>query len=74
MDCAGHWQHLQSSNFQFGIEVRNAACNQRFLEGKAVVQITAIEITIDHLLDITELVFGPERPCTNRITFAAQKP
>ena len=37
-------------NFQFGIEVRNAACNQRYLEGKAVVQITAIEITIDHLI------------------------
>jgi inner membrane protein involved in colicin E2 resistance len=50
MKSDGYWRHLRVSNFQLGIEMRNAACNQRFLEGKAVVQITAIEIAIDYLL------------------------
>jgi hypothetical protein len=37
--------------------------NQRFLEGKAVVQITAIVITIDHLLVIC--IMPPDPPRLN---------
>jgi hypothetical protein len=48
----GCTSHLQVKGFRFGIAVRITIYKQHFLLGKAVVQIAAIEIAIDHLLDI----------------------
>ena len=48
-----HTCHLQVKGFRFGIEVWITIYNRYFLRAdKAVVRIAAIEIAIDHLLDI----------------------
>jgi len=45
-----HW-YLQVSGFRFRIVVKINQLKAAFLDGKAVIEIAAVGITIDHLLD-----------------------